>query len=40
MKYITLNNLGSKYNMLMKFGQFMPYYKKKKIHQKIKKKPF
>ena len=38
MKYITLNNLGSKYNMLMKFGQFMPYYKKKKIHQKIEKK--
>ena len=28
-KCISLNNLGSKYNLLMKFGQFMSYYKRK-----------
>ena len=28
-KYIYLNNLGSKYSLLMKFGQFMSYYKRK-----------
>ena len=26
-KYILLNNLGSKHSLLMKFGQFMAYYK-------------
>ena len=31
---ISLNNLGSKYILLMKFGQFM-YLQKKKFHQKI-----
>ena len=30
-KYILLNNLGSKHRLLMKFGQFMSYYKRKKI---------
>ena len=34
-KYISLNNLGSKYSLLMKFGQFMSYYKRKKNHPKI-----
>ena len=24
-----MNNVGSKYSLLMKFGQFMSYYKKK-----------
>ena len=27
--YISLNNLGSKHSLVMKFGQFMSYYKKK-----------
>ena len=30
-KYILQNNLGSKHSLLMKFGQFMSYYKRKKI---------
>ena len=39
-KYILLNNLGSKCSLLMKFGQFISYYKKKttlcqKIVQKL-----
>ena len=25
-KHILLNNLGSKHNLVMKFGQFMEYY--------------
>ena len=29
MKHILLNNLRSKYSLVMKFGQFMQYYKKK-----------
>ena len=29
-KYISLNDLESKYSLLMKFDQFMSYYKKKK----------
>ena len=33
-KYIALSNLGSKYSLFMKFGQFMSYYKRK-FHQKI-----
>ena len=28
-KYISLNNLGSKHSLLMTFGQFMSYYKRK-----------
>ena len=28
-KYISLNNLGSKYSLLITFGQFMSYYKSK-----------
>ena len=28
-KHILLNNLGSKQSLIMKFGQFMPYYKEK-----------
>ena len=27
--YISRNNLGSKHSLVMKFGQFMSYYKKK-----------
>ena len=27
MKHILLNNLGSKRSLVMKFGQFMQYYK-------------
>ena len=27
-KHILLNNLGSKRSLVMKFGQFMQYYKK------------
>ena len=34
-KYILLNNLGSKHSLLMKFGQFMSYYKRKKIIKKF-----
>ena len=26
--YILLNNVGSKHSLLMKFGQFMSYYRK------------
>ena len=33
-KFISLNNLGSKYSLLIKFGQFMSYYKKKKKKKK------
>ena len=28
-KYISLNNLRSKHGLIMKFGQFMSYYKRK-----------
>ena len=34
-KYILLNNLGSKHTLLMKFGQFMSYYERKKIIKKF-----
>ena len=37
-KHILLNNLGSKRSMVMKFGQFMQYYKIifiKKFYQKF-----
>ena len=27
-KHILLNNLGSKYSLVMKFGQFMQYYER------------
>ena len=30
-KYILPNNLGSKLSVLMKFCQFMSYYKRKKF---------
>ena len=33
-KYISLNNLGSKYSLLMKFGQFLPHYKRKNFIKK------
>ena len=29
-----LNNLGSKHSLLIKFGQLMSYYKRKKIYEK------
>ena len=29
MKYILLNNLGSKHNLVMKFGQFIQHCKRK-----------
>ena len=29
------HNLGSKYGPLMKFGQFMPYCKRKKKYEKV-----
>ena len=35
MKYISLNNLGSKYNLLMKFGQFISYYKRQNFIEKV-----
>ena len=34
-KCILLSNLWSKHSRLMKFGQFMSYYKRKKNYQKI-----
>ena len=34
-KYILLINLGSKHSLLMKFGQFMSYYKRKKFVKKL-----
>ena len=34
-KYKLLNNLGSEHSMLMEFGQFMSYYKRKKNYRKI-----
>ena len=30
-KYILLNNLGNKHTLLMRFGQFMSYYERKKL---------
>ena len=30
-KHILLNNLGSKHSLVIKFGQFMQYYKIKKF---------
>ena len=32
-KYILLNNLGRKHSLLTKLGQFMSYYKRKKLSQ-------
>ena len=32
---ILLNNMGSKYSLLMKFGQFMSYYKRKNFIKNI-----
>ena len=32
---MLLNNLGSKHSLLMKFGQFMSYYKRKKFIKKL-----
>ena len=32
---MLLNNLGNKHSLLMKFDQFVPYYKEKKNYQKI-----
>ena len=32
-----LNNLGSKHCLLMKFGQFMSYYKRKKFIKEFNK---
>ena len=38
-KHILLNNLGSKCNLVMKFGQFMQYYKTiffiKKVYKNV-----
>ena len=36
-KHKTRNtkNLGSKHNLLVKFGQFMPYYKRKRFIKKL-----
>ena len=34
-RYILLNNLGRKHGLLIKLGQFMSYYKKKKIITKF-----
>ena len=34
-KYVLLNNLGSKDNLLMKFDQFMSYYKRKNFIKKL-----
>ena len=36
-KYISLNNLGSKYSLLMKFSQFMSYYKTKNFSKNFTK---
>ena len=37
-KYILLNNLGSKHSLLMKFGKFVSYYKRKNFIKKFYKK--
>ena len=34
-KHILLNNLGGKRSLVMKFGQFMQYYKKKNFIKKF-----
>ena len=34
-KHILLKNLGSKHSLVIKFGQFMQYYKTKIFYQKI-----
>ena len=34
-KYISLNNLGSKHSLFMKFGQFMSQYKRKNFIKKF-----
>ena len=34
-KFILLNNLGSKHGQLMKFGQFISYYKRKNVVKKF-----
>ena len=35
MKYILLNNLRSKHSLLMKYDQFMSYYKRKDFIKKL-----
>ena len=35
MKHIFLNNLGNKYNLVMKFDQFMLHYKRKLFIKKF-----
>ena len=37
-KHILLNNLGSKHSLVIKFGQFMYYYKRKCFIKKLYKK--
>ena len=34
-KHILLNNVGSKHSLLVKFGQFMWYYKRKIVIKKF-----
>ena len=34
-KHILFNNLGSKHSLVMKFGQFMQYYKTKFFIKKL-----
>ena len=34
-KYISLNNLGSKHILFMKFGQFLSHYKRKNFFKKF-----
>ena len=34
-KYILLNNLSRKYSLLMKFGQFVQFYKRKVFLKKF-----
>ena len=36
-QYLLLNNLGSKHSLLIKFGQFMSYYKRKYFIKKLQK---
>ena len=34
-EYTSLNNLGSKHSLLVKFGQFMSHYKRKNFTKKF-----
>ena len=38
MKHILLNNLESNNSLVIEFGQFMPYYKRKTFIKKLHKK--